>query len=118
MKKFTAFNKKSGKQVVMEYHEDGKIIKVDGDERKEIKEATIRRHWNIEDEIIEKTNPEKQGEKKVDKRKKYTDEQIIEIRRLFKEGYKKSELAKMFNGSASGIHWIVNGNVRKDLLED
>lgn len=117
MKMYKAINKKTGKVVKMRYNEDGTITKIDGDEEIEIKESTVKRHWILEEELIEKADPENQEEEqKVDKRKKFTDEQILEIRRLFKQGVKKSELARMFNASYSGIHWIVNGNVRKDLL--
>src|SRR5699024_8997297 len=61
-----------------------------------------------------KPEPE-QEEKKQDKRKKVTAEQVIEIREKRETGQSINSLAKEYGMSYSGMYWIVKGNTWKHL---
>lgn len=115
MKKFNAVHKLTGTNAVIVFKEDGIIEKIDSKGVREIKEATIKRHWQLNDEIIEK--PVVEEKPKKDKRIRFSDDQVLEIRRLYGEGVRKADLVRQFGGSYNGIHCIVEGLTRKDLLQ-
>lgn len=46
---------------------------------------------------------------------KYSDEQVYQIRFLYKNGYKQSELSKMFGVHPGHVHKIVNNKSRIDV---
>lgn len=136
MKKFNAVNKRNGKEFVVTMMED-KAITFDVVKKveKEVSLATIKRWFELGEEIVEvkkeKKAPKKakmNEEEKIQKAQRPADEratkkdgskrkddfrpkldvdQVLEIRAKFREGVKKSHLAREYNVSFRTITCIV-----------
>lgn len=142
MQKFNAIYKrgKVEKAVIVEVYENDQYVVIEGSKRKDVKKDTIRRWYEIGEEIVE-VKKEKKAKKKAaakkakvskeekvqkaqrpaeerivkqdgtvreDKfRSKLDVEQVIEIRAKYKEGAKKSHLAKEYGVSFRTITCIV-----------
>lgn len=122
MKKYQAVNKRNGKDFIVSMMEDKAITREVGtDKVKEVSLSTIKRWFELGEEIVEAQKVEKKEVKKSrpsatkkdgsvrnDKfRPKLTVEEVIEIRNKFKSGSKKSHLAKEYNVSFRTITCIV-----------
>ncbi|MGR9527701.1 hypothetical protein ACSS31_28995 (plasmid) [Priestia megaterium] len=136
MKKFNAVNKRNGKEFIVTMMED-KAVTFDVEKKveKEVSLATIKRWFELGEEIVEVKKEKKAPKKakmsekeKIQKAQRPADEratkkdgskrkddfrpkldvdQVLEIRAKFREGVKKSHLAKEYGVSFRTITCIV-----------
>jgi hypothetical protein len=126
MKSFNAIHKRNGKSYVVKYMVNKEILVVDVESGSEklVTESTIKRWYELGQEIIAPkaavgkieivvhrlkcNNGQHISSGRTDKfRPKLTPEQVLEIREKHKKGSKKSHLAKEYNVSFRTITCIV-----------
>ena len=119
MNKFKAVNKRNGRNFILNYSVDSIIAyDIEKEIEKEISSKTVKRWYEVGEEIIPEPKKNKKSVKEnkgKDKRKKVTEEQVRQIREQKNAGASISQLAKDFGLSYSGMYWIVKGNTWANL---